>query len=90
MLGIPGLPSPIPVQKFRMGIGDNPNLSRQSQRLYIGSITSDANEQNPTDFFNNKMVEMNIGIGSAGKPVLAVQCNYEKTYAFIEAVVAAM
>jgi len=67
-----------------MGIGSNPNLSRQSQCLYIGSITSDVNEQNFANFFNSKMIKMSIGTGGPGKPVLAVQCNYEKNYAFIE------
>jgi len=86
ILGIPGLLPPIPVQTFTMGIGSNPHLSRQSRRLYIGSITSDVNEQNLTDFFNSKMIEMSIGTGGPGKPDLAVQCNYEKNYAFIEVV----
>ena len=67
-----------------MGIGSNPNLSRQSRRLYIGSITSDVNEQNLADFFDSKMIEMGTGTGSPGKPALAVQCNYEKNYAFVE------
>lgn len=84
ILGIPGLPPPIPVQTFGMGIGSNPNLSRQSRRLYIGSITPEVNEQNLADFFNSKMIEMSIGTGGPGKPVLAVQCNYEKNYAFVE------
>ena len=84
ILSIPGLPPPMPVQTFGMGIGSNPNLSRQSRRLYIGSITTDVNEQNLADFFNEKMTEMNIGTGGPGNPVLAVQCNYEKSYAFVE------
>ncbi|KAI0954041.1 hypothetical protein AcW1_006682 [Taiwanofungus camphoratus] len=84
ILSIPGLPPPMPVQSFGMGIGGNPNLSRQSRRLYIGSITPDINEQNLADFFNSKMKEMNIGTGAPGNPVLAVQCNYEKNYAFVE------
>lgn len=84
ILGIAGLPPPIPVQTFGMGIGSNPNLSRQSRRLYIGSITSDVNEQNLGEFFNSKMIEMGIGTGGPGNPVLAVQCNYEKNYAFVE------
>lgn len=69
-----------------MGIGGNPNLSRQSRRLYIGSITPDVNEQNLSEFFNAKMNEMNLGTGntSSKDPVLAVQCNYEKNYAFVE------
>ncbi|KAM6496933.1 hypothetical protein JOM56_007406 [Amanita muscaria] len=84
ILGIAGLPPPVPVQTFGMGIGSNPNLSRQSRRLYIGSITPEVNEQNLADFFNKKMVEMDIGTGGPGNPVLAVQCNYEKNYAFVE------
>lgn len=84
ILSIPGLPPPVPIQSFGMGIGGNPNLSRQSRRLYIGSITSDVNEQNLADFFNSKMIEMSMGTGGPGNPVLAVQCNYEKNYAFVE------
>ncbi|KAF9005919.1 hypothetical protein BDQ17DRAFT_1239571, partial [Cyathus striatus] len=84
ILGIAGLPPPMPVPTFGMGIGSNPNLSRQSRRLYIGSITPEVNEQNLADFFNSKMNEMNIGTGAPGNPVLAVQCNYEKNYAFVE------
>ncbi len=72
----------MPVQTFGMGIGANPNLSRQSRRLYIGSITPDVNEQNLADFFNSKMIS--IGTGGPGNSVLAVQCNYEKNYAFVE------
>ncbi|THG97238.1 hypothetical protein EW026_g4713 [Hermanssonia centrifuga] len=85
ILAIPGLPPPMPVQSFGMGIGGNPNLSRQSRRLYIGSITPEINEQNLADFFNDKMKEMNIGTGAPGNPVLAVQCNYEKNYALSSA-----
>jgi len=84
ILGIAGLPPPMPVPTFGMGMGTNPNLSRQSRRLYIGSITPEVNEQNLADFFNSKMIEMNIGTGGPGNPVLAVQCNYEKNYAFVE------
>lgn len=84
ILGVPGLPPPLPVQSFGMGIGGNPNLSRQSRRLYIGSITPEVNETNLADFFNAKMAEMKVGTGGPGNPVLAVQCNYEKNYAFVE------
>ena len=84
ILAVPGLPPPMPVQSFGMGMGVNPSLSRQSRRLYIGSITTEVPEQNLTDFFNSKMKEMNLGTGAPGNPVLAVQCNYEKNYAFVE------
>ena len=86
VLSIPGLPPPMPVQGLGMGMGmmNNPNLSRQSRRLYIGSITPEVNEANLAEFFNSKMKEMSIGTGQPGNPVLAVQCNYEKNYAFVE------
>ncbi|KAH7106043.1 hypothetical protein BKA62DRAFT_809497 [Auriculariales sp. MPI-PUGE-AT-0066] len=67
------------------GFGPSPNLARQSRRLYIGSITPEITEQNLTTFFNQKMREMNLGQQNvAGDPVLAVQVNYEKNYAFVE------
>lgn len=73
------------IQGFGMGMGNNPSLSRQSRRLYIGSITPDVNENNLADFFNGKMREMNMGSGATGNPVILVQCNYEKNFAFVEA-----
>jgi splicing factor U2AF subunit len=83
-IGAAGMPAPAAVPGLGMGIGNNPNLQRQSRRLYIGSITPEINEQNLTDLFNTKMAEMNVGSGGPGNPVLAVQCNYEKSYAFVE------
>ncbi|KZV92384.1 hypothetical protein EXIGLDRAFT_614425 [Exidia glandulosa HHB12029] len=77
---IPGLPP-----GMAMGLGPSPNLARQSRRLYIGSITPEITEENLTKFFNQKMKEMNLGQqGATGDPVLAVQVNYEKNYAFVE------
>ncbi|KAH8111019.1 hypothetical protein DFH11DRAFT_1616587 [Phellopilus nigrolimitatus] len=80
ILSIPGLPPPMPVQGLGMGMGmgNNPNL------VPPVPITPEINETNLGDFFNSKMKEMNIGTGAAGNPVLAVQCNYEKNYAFVE------
>jgi len=69
------------VPTFGMGMAVNSNLSRQSRRLYIANVTI---KQNLADFFNKKMTEMKIGTGAPGNPVLAVQCNYEKSYAFVE------
>lgn len=86
ILAHPGLPMPMPVQAFGMGMGNNPNLARQSRRLYIGSITPDVNEHNLAEFFNDKMRELGIGTAIGGKelPVVQVQLNYEKNYAFVE------
>ncbi|KAF8715609.1 RNA recognition motif protein [Rhizoctonia solani] len=61
-----------------------PNLARQSRRLYVGNITYEANENNLQEFFNRKMVEMKIGTGGGGDPVIGVQINHEKSYAFVE------
>ena len=33
---------------------------------------------------NTKMAEMSVASDGFGNPVLAVQCNYEKSYAFVE------
>jgi splicing factor U2AF 65 kDa subunit len=70
---------------FGGGVGGaNPNLARQSRRLYVGSITYEANEENLASFFNAKMVETGLGTGGPGDAVLAVQINHEKSYAFVE------
>ncbi len=85
ILAHPGLPMPMPVQAFGMGMGNNPNLARQSRRLYIGSITPEVNEHNLAEFFNSKMKELGIGTATGKElPVVQVQMNYEKNYAFVE------
>ncbi|KAG8760660.1 hypothetical protein FRC14_002341 [Serendipita sp. 396] len=61
----------------------NSNLARQSRRLYLGSITPMADEDNIALFFNSQMRERGLATGS-GQPVLAVQVNREKNYAFVE------
>ncbi|GHJ88275.1 hypothetical protein NliqN6_4677 [Naganishia liquefaciens] len=63
------------------GIG---NPMRQSKRLYVGNVQLTCNEQNLADFFNKKMAEQRFSAGPAGDPVVAVQLNHEKSYAFIE------
>ncbi|PVG03317.1 hypothetical protein CPB86DRAFT_772205 [Serendipita vermifera] len=64
-------------------ITSNTNLARQSRRLYLGSITPMADEDNIALFFNSQMRERGLASGS-GQPVLAVQVNREKNYAFVE------
>ncbi len=61
-----------------------PNLARQSRRLYVGNITYEANEENVHTFFTAKMEEMGFTRSGPGDPVLAVQVNHEKSYAFVE------
>ena len=88
ILFIPGVLPPMLVQTFGIGIRGGPNLSRQSCGLYIGSITTDINEQNLTDFFSEKM--NGIGTGRPGNSVLVVRHNYKKSYVFIGVCVGAV
>ena len=63
--------------------------ARQARRLYVGSITAEGTEENIAEFFNAKMREMNfaqddkVEVESAN-PVISVQVNHEKSYAFLE------
>ncbi|KAG8994624.1 hypothetical protein FRB94_012636 [Tulasnella sp. JGI-2019a] len=66
------------------GVTGAPNLARQSRRLYVGNITYEANEENLHTFFSAKMTEMGFSTSGPGDPVLAVQVNHEKSYAFVE------
>ncbi|ORX95423.1 hypothetical protein K493DRAFT_219234 [Basidiobolus meristosporus CBS 931.73] len=61
----------------------NASLARQSRRLYVGNIPYGINEESISDFFNATMLELNITTGT-GKPVVAVQINHDKNYAFVE------
>ncbi|KAG8923430.1 hypothetical protein FRC01_012766 [Tulasnella sp. 417] len=70
----PGAPGSLPA----------PNLARQSRRLYVGNITYEANEENLHQFFSAKMTEMGFTTSGPGDPILAVQVNHEKSYAFVE------
>lgn len=70
---------------FGGGVGaTNQNMARQSRRLYVGSITYEANEDNISSFFNAKMIETGLGTGAPGDAVIGVQINHEKSYAFVE------
>ena len=58
-------------------------MTRQARRLYIGSIPFGISEDAMLKFFNEKMAEANL-ITAAGMPVLAVQINMDKNFAFVE------
>ncbi|KAM0789749.1 hypothetical protein ACM66B_006604 [Microbotryomycetes sp. NB124-2] len=72
------------------------SFARQSRRLYVGNITTDATEEIIRHFFNSKLTEMGLlsdgklgedlhGLGLKGdEPVISVHLNYEKNYAFVE------
>lgn len=66
------------------------NYARQARRLYVGNITMQANERNVGEFFNHQMrvnqwAVDNDPAGVQGPdPVVSVQVNHEKSYAFVE------
>lgn len=58
-------------------------IIKSSHRLYIGNIPFGITEDLVITFFNEKMQES--GLTSApGYPVLAVQINMDKNFAFVE------
>jgi len=58
-------------------------MTRQARRLYIGSIPFGISEEAMMKFFNEKMGEAKL-MTAAGLPVLAVQINMDKNFAFVE------
>eukprot|EP01097_Dermamoeba_algensis_P002027 TRINITY_DN1808_c0_g1_i2.p1 TRINITY_DN1808_c0_g1~~TRINITY_DN1808_c0_g1_i2.p1 ORF type:complete len:393 (-),score=81.57 TRINITY_DN1808_c0_g1_i2:67-1245(-) len=66
----------------------NTQQSRQARRLYIGNIPAGVSEQQLAAFFNEAMQNASVNKGPppplAQSPVLAVQMNFEKNFAFIE------
>ena len=58
-------------------------MTRQARRLYIGNIPFGITEDLMLRFFNDKMVEANL-LAAPGNPVLAVQINMDKNFAFVE------
>ena len=58
-------------------------LTRQARRLYIGSIPYGVTEDGMMDFFNKQMRISGLAQGP-GDPILAVQINLDKNFAFLE------
>lgn len=58
-------------------------MTRQARRLYIGSIPFGISEDAMLKFFNEKMAAARLGT-AAGPPILAVQINMDKNFAFVE------
>ena len=59
------------------------NVVMQSRRLYVGNIPFGVSENSMMDFFNGQM-EL-AGLSQAeGPPVIAVQINLDKNFAFLE------
>ncbi|XP_042198257.1 splicing factor U2AF 65 kDa subunit isoform X6 [Callorhinchus milii] len=58
-------------------------MTRQARRLYVGNIPFGVTEEAMADFFNAQM--RLAGLSQApGNPVLAVQINQDKNFAFLE------
>ncbi|XP_064606448.1 splicing factor U2AF 50 kDa subunit-like [Liolophura sinensis] len=58
-------------------------ISRQARRLYVGNIPFGVTEEAMMDFFNHQMKM--TGLAQAdGNPVIAVQINLDKNFAFLE------
>lgn len=59
------------------------NVVMQSRRLYVGNIPFGVSEQAMMDFFNQQM-ELTGLSQMEGQPVIAVQINLDKNFAFLE------
>ncbi|CAG8500106.1 4705_t:CDS:10 [Funneliformis mosseae] len=64
-------------------VAQTASLARQARRLYVGNIPYGIDENGLSDFFNSTMVQLNITT-APGNPVIAVQINHDKNYAFVE------
>ncbi|KAG9344909.1 hypothetical protein JZ751_009449 [Albula glossodonta] len=73
--GLAVTPTPVPVVGSQM--------TRQARRLYVGNIPFGITEEVMMDFFN---AQMRLGglTQAPGNPVLAVQINQDKNFAFLE------
>ncbi|KAL3320822.1 U2 small nuclear RNA auxiliary factor 2 [Cichlidogyrus casuarinus] len=58
-------------------------VSRQARRLYVGNIPFTATEENMMEFFNDNMRSQGL-CQAEGDPIIAVQINMEKNFAFLE------
>ncbi|KAA3672133.1 hypothetical protein P879_04886 [Paragonimus westermani] len=58
-------------------------VCRQARRLYVGNIPFTATEENMMEFFNKQMRAQGL-IQAEGSPIIAVQINMEKNFAFLE------
>ncbi|KAF6030696.1 U2af50 [Bugula neritina] len=58
-------------------------ISRQARRLYVGNIPFGATEDQMMQFFNEQMVTTGLN-QEEGFPIIAVQINLDKNFAFLE------
>jgi len=65
------------------GIPHGSQMTRQARRLYVGNIPFGITEDIMMDFFNAKMHEAKLAT-MPGNPVIAVQIDLDKNFAFLE------
>lgn len=58
-------------------------VSRQARRIYVGNIPLGVTEQGMMDFFNEQM-KLKLFTQADGDPIIAVQINTDKNFAFLE------
>ncbi|XP_049743019.1 splicing factor U2AF 65 kDa subunit-like [Elephas maximus indicus] len=73
--GLAMIPTPVPMGGSQM--------TRKARRLYVGNIPFGITEEAMMDFFN---IQMRLGVltQAPGNPILAVQINQDKNFAFLE------
>jgi splicing factor U2AF subunit len=73
--GLAVTPMPVPVVGSQM--------TRQARRLYVGTIPFGITEESMLDFLNTQMHLRGL-TQAPGNPILAVQINLDKNFAFLE------
>lgn len=58
-------------------------VTRQARRMYVGNLPFGTREQDVMDFFNHQMRKAGLTMAE-GNPVISVQINTEKAFAFVE------
>ncbi|XP_074647734.1 splicing factor U2AF 50 kDa subunit-like [Tubulanus polymorphus] len=86
----PPLPPPPPIDMNSPSMALNTTVpfagsavSRQARRLYVGNIPFGVTEEAMMTFFNEQMKSAGLA-PSEGNPVIAVQINLDKNFAFLE------
>ncbi|KAL1918440.1 uncharacterized protein VTP21DRAFT_3100 [Calcarisporiella thermophila] len=66
-----------------LGTGAQQSQGRQARRIYVGQIPLGISEDAMAKFFNDTMIQLSLNT-TPGNPVISVQINHEKNYAFVE------
>ncbi|KAK1799024.1 hypothetical protein P4O66_007299, partial [Electrophorus voltai] len=72
----------VPAATVQVPLGGS-QMTRQARRLYIGNIPFGVTEESMAEFFNAQMRLARL-IQAPSNPVLAVQINQDKNFAFLE------